>query len=553
MSYKLMIVDDEQVVRDRVVSLIDWNKSGFEVIAVCENGLDALECIEKDCPDLIMTDIRMPFMDGLELADYVQRHYPLVKIVFLTGFDDFNYARKAIDLRVIDYLLKPITANELRSSLERIRTKMDEHLSERRDLDRLRNYYDQSLPQLRSGFLTMLISGTMQPRQIQEGIAALTLSELDGSRFRVAILTIDESSFSQGVFSQHDHALANFGVYNIAEEICLREQIGLAFIQSDQVVVIAHPVGSQNSEQLRFSLDRILDETRLAAKRFLNLILTIGISSEVSGLIRLRRAWQEAQRALDYRLVVGSDGLIYLEDLESVEVNPPVVSKELEQQLLTAIKVGREDDLKQSVDEIMEVITSSQWPLDYVRFFLAGLVAALISEAAATGVKLDEVLPVDEMTEYLTRSNLADLDQWLTRAGIGLMRAIETNRQDSRQTIAARAMDYINQNYNDRSLSLNSISAYLHISPSYFGSVFKRETGETFVSSLLRARMEKARDLITTTSLKNFEIAAQVGYDDPHYFSVCFKRFYRMSPNDFRNNLSQRAATAEEMPDETKS
>lgn len=537
MAYKLLIVDDEKVVRDRVVSLIDWEAAGFHVIGACENGLEAIEAIEKERPDLVMTDIRMPFMDGIELADHILHNHPMIKLVFLTGFDDFNYARKAIDLSVMDYLLKPITADELSESLKRIRERLDRQLAERRDINQLREYFEQSLPQLRSGFLSQLINGNLQPRIISEAIKTMNMHELENEAFRVAVIEIDDASFSQGVFSQSDHGLACFGVFNIAEEICSREDIGMAFIHSDQVVIIIyHPEAR---------LEETLDEIRLAVRGFLQLTLSIGVSSKIN-VNEMRRGWQEAVRALDYRLVVGDDSLIFLEDLEQVDSRPPIVSRELENKLLTAVKVGHLDDLEKAVEQIMSVITSSQWPLEYVRFFLSGIAASLISEAAATGVDLNETLPVDQMTQYLTRSNLGDIASWLADTSIGLMKAIENGRRDNCQLLVEQANAYLQNNYANRDLSLNLISSHLHISPSYFSAVYKRETGETFISALLRIRMEKASDLMITTNLKNFEIASQVGYDDPHYFSVCFKKYYKKSPNDFRASLQKASSESSE-------
>jgi two-component system response regulator YesN len=146
------------------------------------------------------------------------------------------------------------------------------------------------------------------------------------------------------------------------------------------------------------------------------------------------------------------------------------------------------------------------------------------------------------MTQYLTRSNLGDIASWLEDTSIGLMKAIENGRRDNCQLLVEQANAYLQKNYADRDLSLNLISSHLHISPSYFSAVYKRETSETFISALLRIRMEKARDLMITTNLKNFEIASQVGYDDPHYFSVCFKKYYKQSPNDFRTSLQKTAS-----------
>ena len=166
--YKIMLVDDEEEVRTSIIRKIDWQDAGFEVIGDAENGKEALEKIEQNEPDVVLTDIRMPYMDGLEMAENIRQRYPSIKIVIFSGFDEFEYAKKAIKLNVIEYILKPVNVEELTAILKKIKKNLDEEIEQKRNVTLLRESYIKSLPALREHFLNDLIQGGMEETQIEE-------------------------------------------------------------------------------------------------------------------------------------------------------------------------------------------------------------------------------------------------------------------------------------------------------------------------------------------------------------------------------------------------
>ena len=166
--YKIMLVDDEEEVRTSIIRKIDWQDAGFEVIGDAENGKEALEKIEQNEPDVVLTDIRMPYMDGLEMAENIRQRYPSIKIVIFSGFDEFEYAKKAIKLNVIEYILKPVNVEELTAILKKIKKNLDEEIEQKRNVTLLRESYIKSLPAIREHFLNDLIHGGMEEAQIEE-------------------------------------------------------------------------------------------------------------------------------------------------------------------------------------------------------------------------------------------------------------------------------------------------------------------------------------------------------------------------------------------------
>ena len=164
--YKVLIADDEAEIRDGMIQRLDWGSLGFTVAASAENGVEALELLEQTKPDVIMTDIKMPFMDGLEFIEKAVEMLPTVKIIVFSGFDDFEYAQKAIRLNVEEYLLKPISSVQMSQSLIKLKKKMDKELEERRDIDLLRKNYTESYPIMREQFLSGILERVIPQPQI---------------------------------------------------------------------------------------------------------------------------------------------------------------------------------------------------------------------------------------------------------------------------------------------------------------------------------------------------------------------------------------------------
>ncbi|HUX22634.1 MAG TPA: response regulator, partial [Spirochaetia bacterium] len=188
--YKFLIIDDEPVVREGISENIDWASHGYTLVGACRDGREGIAAIEELCPDVVLTDICMPFADGLELAAFIADRYPETKTILLTGYDEFEYAQEAVKLKVSDFLLKPITAEELRAILDRVRLELDEERRRKEDLYTLRRQLQESLPLLRERFFNRLIRGEVLEPEVSAKLALLGI-ELSGPVFNVVLIDPD--------------------------------------------------------------------------------------------------------------------------------------------------------------------------------------------------------------------------------------------------------------------------------------------------------------------------------------------------------------------------
>lgn len=191
--YKLIFADDEALVRNNISKLVQWEENGFELAGCCSNGHELLEMVEKDPPDLVITDINMPFISGIEVARQIRSEYPTIKIIFLTGYDDFNYAKQAIDLNVTKYILKPISAHELTACLHEVRRILDNEHLQSRNIESLKSFYNQNKEVLQNSFISSLLTNEVSAVEAEKNVELLGLDYLVAQRFQVAVFMGDGS------------------------------------------------------------------------------------------------------------------------------------------------------------------------------------------------------------------------------------------------------------------------------------------------------------------------------------------------------------------------
>ena len=328
--YKLILVDDEENVREGVRREIDWAALGFEVIGVAENGKEATEMIERDVPDVVVTDIKMPFMDGLELSAWMKERYPAVRIVILTGFDEFEYAQKAVKLLIDEYVLKPFTSDELIQALLKVKGRLESESSRREDMQVLQEHYRKSLPVLKENFLISLVTRQLSRRDVEDKSALYELP-LEGQGFVAAVISLDSPDVeghslengvrgtspptSSSLKDSADKELQLFAILNITEEIAAEHKLGIPFIHSDRVVLLtATPEFDQDA--ITNTALPILNEIRQSVERYLKLTVTIGVGTVRESITDLKYSYEDAVLALDYRLVHGSNRVIWINDVE---------------------------------------------------------------------------------------------------------------------------------------------------------------------------------------------------------------------------------------------
>lgn len=547
--YRVLLVDDEEDVREGLVLEIDWEALGLRIVGLAENGREALELAERVEPDIVITDISMPFMNGLELAHELRRHNPLIKLVILTGYDEFDYARQAVSLSVDEYLLKPFSAGHLTELLTRLRSQMAADVAERENLRKLKEYYHNSLPLLQSNFLASLLYRQRSEDYVHDKARQLDL-DLTGFRYSISVLTLHknetdrrsgqtgEEADDTAIVLWKDAELKQFAALNIASEVWNEFGAGYVFWHQDMIVLLFIDRDGLNERELerQEALDRVLR----SMNHYLRLAVTIGAGSLVDSLGLLTHSYTDAMLALDYRLVPGTDRLIYIDEVER-RAGGQLRFDELKQQMLTrCLKAGTEDELEEALDTIFAEVTRQHGSHD-IQLYLIEVVTTVWKATLSSGEELEELFGAgfQVYAELLKLAGLEEAKRRLRDICQLVQRRIASGRQHAYRDMIDQALQYTKAHYRDPELSIQKVCSHLHISQGYFCSIFKKEVQLTFLQYLMQLRMEEAKRLLRSTGLKSFEIAAEVGFAEPNYFSFCFKKQVGVSPKEYRKQAER--------------
>lgn len=535
--YKLIIVDDEEEVRKGIIQKIEWNKFNFEIGGEAENGREALDLIEENVPDVVITDITMPLMDGLELAAILKESYPTIKTVILTGFDDFKFAQQAIKYGVADYLLKPVVPRDIDELIEKLENQIDSEIAQKEDIVMLRRHYNESLPVIKGEFLSSLITGKPDANEVKNRAAGYNL-RLGGDIFIVAAASLDGKSFSNNVFEENDIELVRFAVLNISREIIEKNSFGEVFFHDENLIIIAGFQGCEKTSILAKSFST-LEEIRQNVEKYLKISITIGLGSMCNSLSKLRGSYRTALAALDYKLIIGENKVIFIEDMEPQTTDNVAFDEGKEKALISSIKFGTQDDVKKVVDALINDISSMKASFKDYQMYLMEVTAAINKLSRNFQLNAGEIFGrnVTLYEEVLRLKSLDSVRNWIEEICIKLMNHISDKRQNTTEMLLEKAKYYIKNNFGDSDLSIQKLADHLHISPSYMSMIFKKDAGLTFLKYLVNIRLEAAKELLGYTDLKTSEIAEKIGYPEINYFSYFFKKNFGMSPREYRNKL----------------
>ena len=532
--YKILLVDDEILVRDAIRENIDWGKLDCELIGDCENGKQAVEFVKTHEVDIVLTDILMPYMDGMELSHFLHDNYPDVLIVIFSGFGEFEYAKKAIQYNVSEYMLKPVTAMELTKVIENMKEKLDSRKKEQRKMESLTQVsqdYHKNANVIRSKALDCLVKCT---REVQVSLDELERMGItfQAASYRVAVFDIDTYSemYQMDMDKQQESALMAFVLFNVGDEIVVREKAGVVYQEGNNRVCIIF--AGNRTKEFSENIHRICHEIQKKVKEVIGLEISIGIGSWVRSPYELIYSYRLAAKAIDYRYLLGGNLLFDMEEKKTD--NSIFLINDLET-LTEAIKSGDRRLMEETLGQIETEIKSALVEKSYACIYLQQVIRAIGNTCQSLSEEPEKIIAQREallkaVTEQRMFSQAADLVEKYAQEVFDELQELNSS---SGQRQGMLAMDYIQKNYMDPGLSLNSICSYLNISTSYFSTIFKEMTGETFIEVLTRVRMEKAKELLENTTMKNYEIAEKVGFSDPHYFGISFKKITGKTPTEY--------------------
>lgn len=526
-KYSVLLVDDEEDVIQIIMKKIDWESMGFCVVGYAHNGVEALEMAEELQPDVVMTDIKMPYMDGLTLSRKLKELYRTVKIIIFSGFDEFEYAKEAIQIEVEEYILKPIDAGNLKEVFGRIREKIDREIDEKRNVDKLREYYMESLPILQENFYTSLIDGRIPEGEIEKYLADYQI-RLTGPYYVVSILHISATDIPQNMNS----FLLGVSVKKLAEEHMEGEWKSRILMYLGDILIITQ---LEEQEQITVFTD-FMDQLCRLAKHVCEATVTAGIGYVCNNLPDIRLSWQGARSAVSYRVLYGNARAINIAEIDPMENVDERWEEQEIQKILKKIRMGSSEELETEISHCIHRFVQNGTTIQKYQIFIMGLLTEIFR--FCNNNQFDSTEFYGEKGETFERcmqmESPEELEQWLLKICEKLRETVQQERQASTRSFVSKAIEYVQEHYSDRNITIESICRELGVSAAYFSTVFKKETGKTFIGFLTDYRMEKAVELLMTTGDKTYIIAEKVGYADPNYFSYAFKKQYSMSPSKYR-------------------
>jgi two-component system, response regulator YesN len=540
MAYRILIIDDEPVVREGISETIEWGTHGFELVGACRDGREGLQAVEELRPDVVLTDICMPFVDGLELAATIGDQYPAIKILLLTGHDEFEYAQAAIKLKVRDFLLKPITADEIRKVLDTLRAEIDAERDHRKGLERLSEQVKASLPVYRERFLNRLVGDTVSDTERIQSFRLLDL-DLPGPVFVALVVDPDPVSspgYEEGV---SDERLFGLGVHDIVRDVVSELSGAVSFSTPQEQAVVLLSVGDTDSAvpAALAVAEQISDRT----VRELGKTVSIGIGEGRTEGAAVMRTFQDASAALDYRFVLGPGQIMTIQQARGGELDSDFPKgSDYRERFLQTVKTGTAEEARGALQQVIQAVRAEQDDIEGCVVFMYRLLADTLNALEDIGISCSDVRslgtnPFDRLAQMKT---LGEMERWFSLFVPEALEILDSRRLQHSQRKARAAQQFIDSNFADPDLSLQQVCSVLAVSKSYLSPIFKAGTGMTFVEYVTRCRMEEAKKLLRSESLKVYEIAERVGFRDAHYFSLTFKKQTGLTPREFQDSTVQR-------------
>ena len=540
---KIFLAEDEVVVRETIKRMIPWEELGFELVGEAADGEMALPLLLRQQPDLLITDIKMPFMDGLTLARLAKKEIPGLKVVILSGYDDFNYAKQAIGIGVEDYLLKPITKNALIERLSEIRSRYEHEKTQKEYYEKFQREMQAYEKNSSREFFEALVGGSMDMMEVYKRAEKLGL-DIVAETYNVLIFTMncdEDFSGQRDEYSSWEaeslELLENFFAGHSSAMLFRSNIFSYGVLLKGQRETI-----EENTRACVDEIRKILSRQDGRREWFL------AVGQSVERLSQIQKSYHTASRAFSQRYLY-DENILYYDEMETMEhpggqaetednaylqkvdvnaLNPAILQKFLSNGLQEETENFVKDYFYAIGQEPMESLVFRNYVILNVRF-------SVISFIKGLGCDTNEMESAD--TEEVLAESGKNMESAIAYAKKMISQAIGIRDQNSgnkNRSILKTAVDFIDSHYMDEEISLNTVANVANVSSNHFSALFSQNMGQTFIEYLTSLRMNKAKELLRCTGMRSSEIAGEIGYKDAHYFSYLFKKTQGMTPSDYR-------------------
>jgi len=524
-----LILDDELLLRELLKRSIGWDHFHLKLMAEASSAMEALDLVDTEQPDLIFVDICMPIMNGIEFSSIVLNKYPHIKIIILTGHDEFNYARQSLKIGVSDFLLKPINSLEINKTLTNLCREIRENKNKLKEHWLLKKQLDENLPLLKKRFLEDLVSGTLSPVEIKNKLEYYNIN-FQSETFQVSLT---EPSTKNKNESEEENLFLQFQCIEYINQNLYRHNDILAFLGNKNKIVLINSnpdfFHSDYYESIKENLSRSFDCS-----------ISIGVGMEKQGIDYIASSYNEACTALNYKVVEGKNNVISYSD---INLKPDAENRDISDSLNEFsfyLKAGIFDRSVQVISELLEEICTNAAPdLSSLQIPAVNILSRILNIVRELDFEMKVFQrDITELYNLVFKiETLPEMIKYLSELAAMVTDRINKNNSQRTGQLISDVKKYLKENYSNHELSQNMVAEKFHVNSSYLSRKFKEDTSQSFIDFISKIRLKKAITLLQETDKRNYEISEEIGIADPHYFSIFFKKYMNMSISDYRKEI----------------
>ncbi|MBD0380910.1 response regulator [Paenibacillus sedimenti] len=534
---KVLLVDDEEWIRLGLREQMEWESLGLEIVGEAPNGAIALEMVDKYQPEIVVSDIRMPGMDGIQLMEAIHTRFPNIIIIVISGYSDFEYAKKAITFRVFDYILKPIEEEKLEETLIRAVQRIIEENNKKEDLLKLNMKLNESGILAKEKFLTHLVQGTdLSLEEIQTGIAKNGLSF---AWPRMAAVVIRAENFEAVAVDKYkkDTELAGYVLYNVVHELIQDYDNSIVFRnyskQGELILLKGFDTEAYSLivEEIYAKCGHIID----VVTDIVRFKLYVGIGREFMNMREAGRSYTQAVQAVQNAGIVQGSRIIHFDLIDSRN-DYYMYPEDKEKTLLYYLENSYKTQAFVLIEDCLNEIHSS--PTIHpqsIRNTVLELTMNIKKALKKYNCLLEDLLQEPNIHDKIMKDlfTISELKEWSMEAASKAMEFIADNKKSGSRKTMDEIVEYLNKRYGEN-INLNSVADTFFVNPAYLSRIFKSETGYNFNEYLNKVRMDAALKLLMQENLKMNDISEMVGYGNVSYFLKKFKEYFGCTPTEYK-------------------
>lgn len=523
---KIIMIDDNTVCLEGIFKNIKWEEMGATVCGIYASGIEALKEIEKIQPDIVISDIQMPEITGIDLAKTLLTKFPFIKIIFISSYDDFIYAQEAIRLNICDYVEKPIDYDYLTTVTQKVLRNIQQ---EKETMEQLKH----SQPILKEKFFLNLINAgpTYAEYMLQNQASYLNL-QFTKKQYICVYLEISKHIDCMNSLGVERYHLNTFQLIHAVEDYFYSEDVYTINQGGRIIFIVGH---KQYPHKLSTFVMKAFETIK---KQFDFFTITIGIGHGVQSIWEISNSYRNAKKATEYKFIFGDDNIYSTEEIHQAAPTPLFLSRQDEELLINLISKKDKQGIKEFLAYIEKNWSSVYYNKNGILSYISSILSKILRFLYEVEIKDTEI--VEKITHTFsildTFNTVEEVCENLEKICLLTSEKIQQSIHSKHNQIAEQIIQFIENHYNDITLNLNTISNHINMSPSYVGSIFKKIKNTSISKYITFLRINKAKEFLSFTSIPIMEISEKVGYSNQYYFSASFKKVTGLTPTEYRTH-----------------